>query len=121
MNADGGGTYTLSHVDLGARVHFRTGTNIVVPFIQFGLSGRDERQDVTTASGTHTVSANGAGLSFGAGLNAHFNPSWAFSGSVTWTVGNFSNYQVDNEDIGGSSVNATSARVHAGIIWFPGA
>lgn len=117
INADGGGTYTLTHVDVGARVHFRTGPNVVVPFLQFGLAGRDERQDVDG----HTVSANGAGVSFGGGLNAHFNPAFAFTGSVTWVVGNFSNYRVDNVSFDGSSVNATSARLHLGVVWFPGA
>src|SRR5665213_4045288 len=45
INTDGGGTYSLAHVDLGARVHFRTGPNVVVPFLQFGLSGRGLAQD----------------------------------------------------------------------------
>ena len=115
INAEGGDTYLLTHVDLGARVHFRTGPNIVVPFIQFGLSGRDEREDI----GTHTFSANGGGVFFGAGMNAHFNPAWAFSGSANWVVGNFTNAQVDNQSVGSESVGATSARVHLGIIWFP--
>ncbi len=98
INADGGGSYTLAHFDLGARVHFRTGPHVVVPFVQFGLSGRDESENVTTSSGTHTVDASGAGIAFGGGLNAHFTPSFAFSGSLTWSVGNFSTYKVDNEE-----------------------
>lgn len=89
----------------------------MVPFIQFGLSGRDEREDVAG----HTVSANGGGVSFGAGLNAHFNPSFAFSGNVTWAFGSFSSFQVDNTNVSGSSVSATSARIHLGIVWFPSA
>jgi hypothetical protein len=121
INAEGGGTYTLSHVDLGARVHFRTGPNVVVPFIQFGLAGRDERQDVATLSGTHTVSADGGGIFFGVGMNAHFNPGWAFSGNVNWVVGNFTDAQVDNQSVGTGSVSATSARIHLGLVWFPGA
>lgn len=28
INAEGGDTYLLTHVDLGARVHFRTGPNV---------------------------------------------------------------------------------------------
>src|SRR5215467_12204712 len=48
IHADGGGGYGLAHVDVGARVHFRTGPNIVVPFLQFGLSARAEGQDFTT-------------------------------------------------------------------------
>jgi len=117
MNADGGGTYTLAHFDVGARVHFRTGPNTVVPFIQFGVSGRGISQDISGS----TYQASGAGVSFGGGLNAHFTPTVAFSGSVTWSVGNFSSYKVDNQSVAGDPVNATSARVHLGLVWFPGA
>lgn len=115
MNASGGGTYSLAHFDVGARVHFRTGPNVVVPFLQFGLAGRSVSEDI----GGSTFSGSGGGLSLGGGLNAHFTPSVAFSGAVTWTVGTFDNYRVDNVSVAGSSVDATSARVHLGVIWFP--
>lgn len=121
INSEGGDTYLLTHVDLGARVHFRTGPNVVVPFIQFGLSGRDEREEVLTTTGTHTVSANGGGIFFGAGINAHFNPALAFAGSINWVAGSFSSFQIDNKNVGTSSVTATSARLHLGLVWFPGA
>jgi hypothetical protein len=121
-SGNGGDSYSLGHFDVGARVHFRTGPNIVVPFIQFGLSGRALRQDVPDGfGGTSTVDASGAGVSFGGGLNAHFTPAFAFSGSVAWTVGNFGDYKVDGQPVSGDSFNATTARVHLGIIWFPGA
>lgn len=111
---DGGFTFTrtrLTHVDMGTRVHFRAGTNTVVPFVQFGLSGRGESRDITFFSETHTVSSSGAGVCFGGGLNAHLNPAFALSAAVTWSVGNVS----------GNAGRATSTRVHLGIIWFPGA
>lgn len=117
--AGGNGSYGLGHFDVGARVHFRTGPNVVVPFVQFGLSGRAVSENITDRSGTHTVTASGAGVAAGAGLNAYFNPSFAFSGSVTWAFGNFSNYSLDNVSIAGSTVSATSTRVHLGIVWFP--
>ncbi len=120
-NASGVGTYGLGHFDLGARVHFRTGPNTVVPFLQFGLSGRGFSENVVTSGVTHTVSANGAGVAFGGGLNAHFTPSVAFSVALAYSVGNFSSYQVDNVSVAGQTLSATSARVHFGIIWFPSA
>lgn len=115
MNASGGDTYSLAHLDLGARVHFRAGPNVVVPFLQFGLAGRAVAADVNGS----TVSGSGGGLSLGGGLNAHFTPSVAFSGAVTWTVGTFDTFRVDNQTVAGSSIDATTARVHLGIIWFP--
>jgi hypothetical protein len=117
VNGEGDNSYVLSHVDVGFRVHFRTGPHTAVPFIQFGVAGRDERQDVSG----QTVSANGAGASVGAGFNAYFSPAFAFSASTTWVVGTFSNSQVDNVSVSSRSTTATSARVHLGFVWFPGA
>lgn len=102
-------------MDLGARVHFRAGPNVVVPFLQSGLAGRAVAADVNGS----TVSGSGGGLSLGGGLNAHFTPSVAFSGAVMWTVGTFDTFRVDNQTVAGSSIDATTARVHLGIIWFP--
>jgi len=117
VNGEGDDRFLLTHVDLGARVHFRTGPNRVVPFIQFGLAGRNEREDVND----HTVSATGGGISLGAGLQAHFTPTFAFSGSVIGVVGNFNDSQVDNESGSDGSTSATSVRLHLGLVWFPGA
>lgn len=120
--ADGSGNYSLAHVDLGTRVHFRAGPNTVVPFLQFGVSGRGESQNVTDANGvSHSVSASGAGVFLGGGAEFHFTPAMAFSAAATWSFGNFSNYQIDNQSVSGESVSATSARVHLGLVWFPGA
>ena len=115
MNASGGGTYSLAHLDLGARVHFRTGPNTVVPFLQFGLAGRAMSEEVDGS----TVTGNGGGFSFGGGINAHFTPSVALSAAATWTIGTFDHFQVDNFSVGGTSVNATTARLHLGLLWFP--
>ena len=82
---------------------------------QFAVSGRALSADV---DGT-TVTGSGAGFTFGAGLNAHFTPAVAFSTAVTWTAGNFSKFQVGSQVVStNASVNATSARVHLGIVWF---
>lgn len=119
INADGGGTYGLAHFDIGARVHFRSGSNVVVPFLQFGVAGLAEGQTVTSASGSQDVTATGGGLVFGGGMNAHFNPAFAFSTSLTWAAGSFNNFQIDHSAVAFPSVNATSARLHLGLVWFP--
>lgn len=114
-----GGSYGLGHFDVGARVHFRAGPNTVVPFLQFGLDGRAVSADFHSGSTTRTVTASGTGVAVGAGLNAHFTRAFAFSGAVTWSFGSFTNFTVDNGSVPSSSISATSARVHIGIIWFP--
>jgi hypothetical protein len=117
INATGGGTYSLAHVDIGTRVHFLAGTHKVVPFVQFGLSGRA----ISMGSGADTTTYSGAGVAFGGGLNAHFTPAFAFSAAATWSVGDFSNVTQGGQTVSGNPVSATSARVHLGVIWFPGA
>jgi hypothetical protein len=113
--ADGSGSYALAHADLGTRLHFRAGPNAVVPFLQVGLSGRTMAVDFNDFSG----SGSGGGISFGGGLNAHLSPSAAFSAAMTWTVGNFDRWAGNWSYPGGYSMNATSARLHLGMVWFP--
>ncbi len=60
------------------------------------------------------VTASGAGLSIGGGLNAHFTPALAFSGSAARTFGSFSRYEVDEVQVPGDALSATTARVHLG-------
>jgi len=119
-SADGLGTYGLGHFDVGTRVHFLAGPHRVVPFMQIGLAGQGVAVDVPTRFGTRRVTANGAGVSFGGGLNAHFNPKLAFTGHITWTAGALGNTKVDGTatTIPFSST-ATSARVGVGLTWFP--
>ena len=112
----GGGTYSLAHADLGARVHFRGGAHSLVPFLQVGATGRA----VSTTVGGTTYTGSGGGATLGAGLNAYFTHSAALSAVASWSVGNFDKFQVDNTVVGtNASVNATTARVHLGLVWFP--
>jgi len=116
INATGGGTYSLAHADLGARVHFRGGAHSLVPFLQVGATGRA----VSTTVGGTTYTGSGGGATLGAGLNAYFTHSAALSAAASWSVGNFDKFQVDNTVVGtNASVNATTARVHLGMVWFP--
>jgi hypothetical protein len=117
MLTSGGDTYSLAHVDLGVRRHFRTGPNVVVPFIQFGLSARG----VSQSFNGNAVTGSGGGLSAGVGLNAHFTPSFAFSAAATWDFGQFNNFEVNNTVVNADAVSVMTTRVHVGVIWFPGA
>jgi hypothetical protein len=115
QSADGSGSYSLAHADLGTRVHFRAGAGTVVPFLQVGLSGRA----VAANLGDYNASGRGGGVSAGGGLNVHISPAAAFSGAVTWTTGNFDKWQAGNWTYSGYSIGATSARLHLGMVWFP--
>jgi len=115
INADGGGSYSLGHADLGARVHFRAGPNIVVPFLQAGVAGRAIAEDFQGSR----ITGSGAGFSFGGGLNAHFSPKVALTGAVTWTTGSFTHFTEDGASFASPSFDATSARFQLGLLWFP--
>jgi outer membrane protein with beta-barrel domain len=117
MTATGGGTYSLAHADLGARIHFRSGAHALVPFLQVGATGRA----VSTTAGGVTYTGSGGGATLGMGFNAYFTRAAAVSAAASWSVGNFDKFQVDNVVVGttGASVNAQTARVHLGLVWFP--
>lgn len=118
--SDFSGNYSLGHFDLGTRIHFAQERSRVRPFLHVGLSGRAVSQDYIVGSRSYRIEASGAGLSFGGGLNAHFNKALAFSAGLTWAVGNFSTYKVNRVEVFGESLGATSARAHLGLVYFPG-
>jgi hypothetical protein len=114
IDAGSGETYSLLHLDAGARVHFRTGPNTVVPFFQLGLTERLVDQEVSGSA----VRGSGLGVTFGGGLNVHLAPTLAASVAIDYTVGSLSHFAVDGIPISGASVHAESARVYLGILWF---
>jgi hypothetical protein len=101
-------------LDLGTRIHFRTG-HVVVPFAQVGLTGHVEFDKV----GDIVSSSSGGGVSVGGGLNAHLTPALAVSSAVTWTFGNFNSFRVDHQLVDRDPVNVTTGRIHLGLVWFP--
>jgi hypothetical protein len=115
IDGSGGGQYTLAHLDVGARLHFRTGPNRIVPFLQAAVGGRGVMQN---ANGT-SVSENGDGFSFGGGFNAYFTSSVALTASFTETLGTFNGFKVGGTPPTGSSINASSQRAYLGILWVP--
>lgn len=118
INQTGGGTYTLGHLDLGIRMHFQSALSPIVPFLQFGVSGRSASMTDPVSGSTST--GTGGGVFAGGGLNMHMTPSVALSGAVTWAYGSFSNFSVDGNTVGGQQpVDANSARLQLGIVWFP--
>jgi hypothetical protein len=111
--------YSLKNYDIGARIHFAAPPRRTVAFLQAGFSWRAVSQDLMVDSFAHTLEASGPGASFGGGVNVHITPAFAVSTSASWTVGDFTSYQFDNQEIVVDSSNTTSARFHIGVVWFP--
>jgi hypothetical protein len=120
INGEAGtSNYSLKHYDVGTRIHFAAPPRRTVPFLQAGFSWRGVSQDFMVGSIAHTLEASGPGVSFGGGVNVHITPAIAVSTSGGWTLGHFTSYRVDNQEIAVDSSNTTSARFHIGIVWFP--
>jgi hypothetical protein len=112
--------YSLTHLDVGARIHFRAGPHKVVPCAQLALGGRAFSPLDSGAAG------KGVGVSFGGGLNTYFTPSVAFTSALTFTTGTLDNVPRGTFFISvadGSSAHikiparATSGRVYLGLLW----
>jgi len=114
----GTSNYSLKHYDVGARIHFAAPPRRTVAFLQAGFSWRGISQDYMVGAVAHTLEASGPGASFGGGVNIHITPAIAVSTSASWTVGDFTSYKVDNQEIVVDSSNDTSARFHIGVVWF---
>jgi len=108
------GNYGVGHFDVGARFHFLAPRKAVVPYVNIGVSSRAIQGDI----GTATLKANGVGVAFGGGVDAHFTPAVAFTAGVTWSAGNIGNFKLNGTSVGIDSESMTTARVQLGIVWF---
>ena len=115
INAANGGSYSFTQAELGARAQFRVPRFRVTPFAQVGVAGQALSQ--YTLGSNYT--ASGAGLSFGAGLYWHFSTPVAASAALTRTVGAFGGFAENGVPTHAGTVNATSTRLHCGLVWFP--
>ena len=108
-------TYTLAHVDLGARFHFRGPEAKALPYLTVGLTGRAAELELLGNPFTIT----GAGVSFGGGVLVFLSRKAALDLGVKWTAGSFkeAEYLGEKADI---DMAATSARVSIGLAWWAG-
>lgn len=113
--ADFDDSYTLAHVDLGARFHFGDSASSVLPYIAVAYTGRAAVADVLG----YDLTMSGAGLSFGGGVLIFASRRAAVDLGVKWTVGTFTEveYRGARESL---DMDATSARVNVGVAWWAG-
>lgn len=108
-------TYTLAHVDLGARMHFGQSTSSARPYLAVAYSGRAAVMDVLG----HDLTMSGTGLTFGGGVLLFASRRAAVDLGVRWTVSTFTEveYRGDRESL---DLEATSARLNVGVAWWAG-
>ena len=105
-----GGSYTLTHLDLDLRYHFRWAAQSIVPFLQAGPSVR--------AASDKTDTGRGFGVSMGAGANAFVASSIAITAALIENVGTFDSFTVNDRPAVASSTKAYTTRLHLGLAWF---
>jgi hypothetical protein len=109
------GSYTLAHVDLGARYSFASAARSLRPYVEASLQGAG----VTDEIEGDDVSISGGGFGIGGGLEYFFNPKLALDVGLGVTGGNFSNAKVNGESVEDIDEDFTSSRFNIGISWHP--
>ncbi|HEY9227605.1 MAG TPA: outer membrane beta-barrel protein [Gemmatimonadaceae bacterium] len=116
-NVDVGQHYTLAHLDVGTRVHFRAPQRMISPFAQLALSGRR----VSNTVNGQDVSNSGGGLTLGGGVNAFVSTAVAVTASGNVTIGTFNRFEVNGDTrlIPAASIGVNTFRFSLGATWFP--
>jgi hypothetical protein len=120
MGSDGG-SWILSHGDLGLRYHFAAPGRRFVPFIDGAFtawSGTEDDADLDGEIGDLEIS--GTGFSFGGGFLYYFTPRMALNTQFKYTDGEFNEVRFRNITIDGFDIDASSTRLNIGLTWFLG-
>jgi hypothetical protein len=121
MTPNGGGdAYGFGQADLGLRVHFNTGPDRVVPYIEGALTGRSAQQSIYANGRTTNIEIRGNAYTLGGGLMAYITPRTAMNIALLWTSGNFTEGRIDGTAVPGfGSINANGARFRIGLTFWP--
>jgi hypothetical protein len=116
LGAGGGDTFSLAHLDLGARFHFGAGRRRLVPYLDAAVGGALLRDD--TDAGDVTLS--GTVVSFGGGVQYFVSRALALDGSVKLSVGELKDVDIDGEsDELDDPLELTTSRINLGVTWYP--
>ena len=121
MQTEGEESWILSHGDLGLRYHFAGAGRTLVPFLEGAItawSGLDDEADLAGEPGELEVS--GYGFTLGGGFLYFLNRRLALLGNLKFTKGEFNKVRFENVSVEGFDIDATSARINVGLIWFLG-
>lgn len=116
--------FVLVHLELLGRFNFRSGEHAFVPFLEVGTSARAAGQDnaiisVDGSSQTGNLEMAGSAITFGGGFNYFVAPTLAIGANLQISTGKFSTVEIDNVEIEGLELDATSSRLNVGLTWYP--
>ena len=112
----GGGSYTLTHADLGARFNFRSQAKRWRPYAKAALTGIYAETEIL---GADIFSISGAGFTVGGGIAYFVSRKFAVDLGVDWSGVNFTEAELAGvkSDI---EVEAVSTRVNLGVSFWNG-
>ena len=115
------GSWTMGHVDLGARFHFANSLRSWVPYLEAAIGGRvvSVSDAEVGEENAGTVDFNGAAFTVGGGIAIHVKQTLAVDVGVKFSSGEFTQIDVGAISVGGLDIDAQSARFNVGLSWWP--
>jgi len=120
-NPDLGGTWGMTHLDVGLRYNFANSLRRWVPFLETALGVRAVIVDDGTSNGTDVgrVTFSGGAFSLGGGVGYYVKQHVAIETVFKFTGGKFENVDVGNVTVRNLDIDASSTRVKFGVEWWP--
>jgi hypothetical protein len=115
----GADSYTVAHVDLGARYTFGSEMSALRPFVLAAVTGRAASFDL---GDDDTIDLRGPALTAGVGLGYFVSPSLAIEGGFSFSFGEFNEGRLNDddwEDLEDEAIKANSTRFDLGLSWYP--
>ena len=115
------GDWTLGHVEVGTRFHFANALRRWVPWLEAALGARvvSVKDVVVNEEQIEDVSFNGGALTVGGGLSFYVNEGFALDLGLEGSFGEFTEIEVGAASLGNLDIDATSARLNLGFVWWP--
>jgi hypothetical protein len=120
---DVGGSWTISHLDIGARYHFANPARTAVPYVQAAYTlNRVTIEEIAVVSPTPTdeLDLTGDALTVGGGVMLHVMPAFAFEFGLLFGFGSFNEAEFDGEPVENlPKIDLQSSRFNLGVVWWP--
>jgi hypothetical protein len=117
------GSYSLLHLDIGARYHFANPAKPLVPFIDVTMARRSAtRTDIILTDGDTTyggqLKMSGVGFTVGGGFNYFVRPKVAVSVGMNWADGEFTDLAFGGTETPELHASGATRRFNIGLVWF---
>lgn len=120
---DVGGSWMISHFDIGARYHFANPARTAVPYVQAAYTlNRVTIEEIAVVSPTPTdeLDLNGSAFTVGGGVMLHVVPAFAFEFGLLFGFGSFGDAEFDGEPVENlPKIDLQSSRFNLGMVWWP--